>query len=149
MSTDLLAVMRDAADDQARWPGTPSWVYWLRGTDGRLLYVGVTGNLRRRFQQHAGKSWWSTVACREGVRFPNRDGALQAETALIRRYRPPHNRQLNPDAPRRSRPARPLWGEAEYVAEIRRLCRRGDLARAHATNRERLLRHPAEVADTG
>lgn len=37
-------------------------VYWLRDRKGRLLWVGSTGNLKARLNQHRGKSrWWPSV----------------------------------------------------------------------------------------
>lgn len=41
---------------------TPTTLYRLHNTQGQLLYVGITANLRARFTQHARtKTWWHDV----------------------------------------------------------------------------------------
>jgi predicted GIY-YIG superfamily endonuclease len=50
--------------------------------DGReqLLYVGVTRNVRRRWEFHRkDKSWWSEVRIREIEWLPSREEALAQE----------------------------------------------------------------------
>lgn len=69
------------------------------------LYVGITNNPERRFQEHAGlgrepkKEWWD-LADHQHVTitwYPSRRQALAVEARLIRQLRPPGNKLGNPD----------------------------------------------------
>lgn len=59
---------------------------------GRLLYVGITGNPKRRTAQHrASKVWFPEVTRTKIKVYPTRSAAAAAELAAIRRERPRHN----------------------------------------------------------
>jgi predicted GIY-YIG superfamily endonuclease len=70
-------------------------VYRFYDADGQLLYVGMTGNLGRRFAMHAAtKKWWPQVARRTAEWFGDRGEAAQAEREAIRAEKPVHNIRL-------------------------------------------------------
>jgi hypothetical protein len=76
-------------------------VYRLNSRFGRVLYVGLTGNLPTRLKVHAqSRAWWPEVAEVEVCEFTTRDAAAIAERAQIARYRPQYN-ALIPTAARR------------------------------------------------
>lgn len=67
----------------------PTALYRLYDPNGELLYVGVTGDLRTRFAQHAAtKPWWSEVAKKTVTWHMTRGSALAAESAAIRTEQP-------------------------------------------------------------
>ena len=71
-------------------------MYRLFGTDGRLLYIGVTAQPEKRWRQHAGeKIWWDDVADIRMERYPDRACALLAEQAAIIEEKPRYNRLHN------------------------------------------------------
>lgn len=85
-----------------------SYVYTIRDSAQRILYIGVTDNPERRLRQHR-RNW----AHRYGAitadldSFEDRTEAERAEARAISRYSPPHNRMhLAPivDFPRPLRP---------------------------------------------
>jgi predicted GIY-YIG superfamily endonuclease len=64
---------------------------WFDGS-GRLRYVGISNDVRRRTGQHAaGKWWWFEVRSCTVEWFDTRGAALAAERAAIRAERPRHN----------------------------------------------------------
>lgn len=69
----------------------PHWVYELSATDGRLLYIGVTGNLSRRLAKHQHREWWGEVARIEIDGFLDRATADITERDRIRRHQPAYN----------------------------------------------------------
>lgn len=70
----------------------PTTLYRMWGAD-ELLYVGISNNAPRRFEEHAGdKSWWPQVLNVTVEHFPTRDEALAAEILAIHREFPVHNR---------------------------------------------------------
>lgn len=70
----------------------PTALYRLYAADDRLLYVGITDNLKRRFGQHAAdKAWWPEVSRRTVSWHASRDAAEAAEDAAIKAERPAHN----------------------------------------------------------
>lgn len=70
----------------------PTALYRLHATDDRLLYIGITDNLRRRFREHAAdKSWWPEVSRRTVAWYASRAAAESAEDAAIKAERPAHN----------------------------------------------------------
>lgn len=78
----------------------PQALYRFYDAAGALLYIGVSLNPGRRFQQHAGeKTWWHEVSRIEIESFPDRAAVLAAEAAAIRGERPRHNVVLNGNAP--------------------------------------------------
>lgn len=77
---------------------TPTSVYLFYDKDGVLLYVGITARgIARQGEHNSAKEWWPFVARQEVEHYPNRKHAAGRERGLIRRYRPPFNKQHNPD----------------------------------------------------
>lgn len=67
-------------------------LYRLYAADGTLLYVGVTGNLLKRFREHRyKKSWWPQVTGMRLAYYDSRAEAEEAEDAAIRSENPVHN----------------------------------------------------------
>lgn len=57
-----------------------------------LLYVGITGAPRKRWQTHSGlKSWWPDVVTVTVEHHPDRGSVLEAERLAIITERPRHN----------------------------------------------------------
>ncbi len=77
---------------------TPTSVYRYYDGAGVLLYVGITstGMIRNR-QHNADKEWWPLVKSQRVEHYPSRPRASVRERLLIRKYRPPFNKQHNPD----------------------------------------------------
>lgn len=72
-------------------------LYRLYGVGGKLLYVGVTSNVRARLLQHANsKSWWPQVRRTETVEYASRDEALKAESEIIKTQLPAYNQVGKP-----------------------------------------------------
>jgi antitoxin (DNA-binding transcriptional repressor) of toxin-antitoxin stability system/predicted GIY-YIG superfamily endonuclease len=70
----------------------PTALYRLYDESGALLYIGISNDPDRRFEQHAyDKPWWPRVASRVVEWLPDRTAAEQAEIAAIRKESP----QLN------------------------------------------------------
>lgn len=65
---------------------------------GRLLYVGITGNLSARSRAHAKSSRWFTLSTGEPVVewFSSRDAAAKAEVSAIKSERPLFNGSEDP-----------------------------------------------------
>lgn len=80
-------------------PGSPeraTSVYRYYDDFGILIYVGITRQGMGRNVQHNHKAdWWGYVSSQEVEHYPNRQQAAEREKALIRRYRPPFNKQHN------------------------------------------------------
>jgi predicted GIY-YIG superfamily endonuclease len=66
-------------------------VYRMLDTQGRLLYVGMTGNLGRRLCDHAEKAWFLGVATITLERFPTAAEAALAEDEAISTEHPLFN----------------------------------------------------------
>lgn len=82
-----------------REPGT--LVYFMVGSEGELLYVGVTSQPRTRWAVHAAcQPWWDEVACLKVIERPTRKAALALERHMIETTMPPYNKALNPRARR-------------------------------------------------
>lgn len=76
----------------------PTSVYRYYDKSGVLLYVGITSRrTRRQLEHNSDKEWWPFVARQEVDHYPNRVEAEVQERGLIRRYRPPFNKQHNPE----------------------------------------------------
>jgi predicted GIY-YIG superfamily endonuclease len=74
-------------------------LYRLYDMEGRLLYVGVTNELRRRWQQHStSQKWWHLVARRVVEWHESRAAAELAETAAIEAEMPLYNIDQVPNA---------------------------------------------------
>ena len=70
----------------------PTALYRLFDEGGRLLYVGVTQRLERRFAAHRReKPWWGLVDYSELEWFDRRQDALAAEMAAIKTEHPEFN----------------------------------------------------------
>lgn len=77
----------------------PTSLYRLFGAT-RLLYVGITNDLKVRFATHAAlKTWWPEVARKTVELYPTRKAALEAELAAIRAENPLHNIAGRPSGP--------------------------------------------------
>jgi predicted GIY-YIG superfamily endonuclease len=74
--------------------GMTSAVYRQFDDAERLLYVGVTDDLNRRFRWHLRHSPWVAFAVRRTISwFPSRGDAENSERAAIQNERPLFNRQ--------------------------------------------------------
>lgn len=83
----------------------PCSVYRHYDEDGRLLYVGIARNPRRRgFQHKSGSSWGQLIARTAIADFPTRSEALDAEARAIAFELPIYNKK---------RPFRPLGLSAD------------------------------------
>jgi DNA-binding GntR family transcriptional regulator/predicted GIY-YIG superfamily endonuclease len=72
-------------------------LYRLYDADDKLLYVGITGDVKARMKQHAAdKHWWGDVAIDRVEWLDSREIALEAEREAIRAERPRYNHQSNP-----------------------------------------------------
>lgn len=77
---------------------SPTSVYSYYDRNGVLLYVGITGRgSSRQWEHNRDKEWWAFVHRQTVRHFPTRTEALSAEKARILKYRPPFNKQHNPD----------------------------------------------------
>jgi excinuclease UvrABC nuclease subunit len=84
----------------------PTALYRFFAKDDRLLYVGVTDDLKSRLAAHATqKSWWGEVSRTTVEWFPGRLEALDAEIAAIQSERPAYNIAHADSAPREPRDA--------------------------------------------
>jgi excisionase family DNA binding protein len=127
-------------------------VYQLYNERQDVLYVGITTDVAARLKQHADKPWWSSVAsvgCRE---YDSRELAADAETDLIRKLRPRHNRSQNPShySPEKAKlpPIYSLDGSPVVVpAEKNPTPRRVETKRFDAFNTRRRYVTMAEAAD--
>jgi predicted GIY-YIG superfamily endonuclease len=83
--------------------GKPWTVYRFFASDGALLYVGVTGQWKRRLGAHQGASpWFGQVAAAELEHYATREEAAAREAALIVAEEPRHNRRRVVTLPPRS-----------------------------------------------
>lgn len=67
-------------------------VYRMFDATGRLLYVGMTGELGKRLSSHADKVWFLAVATITFERYPNYAEAALAEQEAISTESPLHNK---------------------------------------------------------
>jgi excinuclease UvrABC nuclease subunit len=73
-----------------------SHLYRCFDAEGRLLYVGVSGNVFQRLQAYThrcGPSWWKDVAEISLVRYERGWQALNAEVQAIKSEKPLHNKR--------------------------------------------------------
>jgi predicted GIY-YIG superfamily endonuclease len=73
-------------------------LYRFYNAQGRLLYVGIAWNPRKRFEQHSKKqTWWREVAMSETEIewYPMRKLAKKAETVAIKTENPLYNKAEN------------------------------------------------------
>lgn len=73
-----------------------NWVYSLWAGDV-CLYVGLTNDLKRRLESHRYKPWWSEVTRVVSDEVIGRSAAMEFEAHDIRKFRPRHNINHNPD----------------------------------------------------
>lgn len=67
-------------------------LYRLYDANGQLLYVGVTGNPRKRFGDHRrNKDWWGDVSTRSLEWFDTEAQALEMEIRAITTEAPKYN----------------------------------------------------------
>lgn len=82
---------------------------------GRLLYIGITGDLSSRENGHVRSSLWMQIVASSTVeRHPGREDALAAERLAIETEHPLFNRQYNDTPEARAR-------LKDYLKEIRRM----------------------------
>jgi predicted GIY-YIG superfamily endonuclease len=92
----VLVRVIEAMPDASSWGDEATYVYHFYDVQGNLLYVGITNNVRRRWDQHAAdKPWWHLVARKEKVLYSTREEAEKVEAHQIRTHRPLYNRALN------------------------------------------------------
>ena len=93
---------RMAATTSGREANYAQYLYRARDSGGRLLYVGVTWDLRLRMRVHSRHAaWWPEVATFDLELFFTRHEALRAERAAIGHEMPIYNRvRPNPRARR-------------------------------------------------
>lgn len=76
----------------------PTSIYRYYDADRRLIYVGITGKgMVRQAQHNSNAEWWRFVSTQEVEHVESRHAALHRERELIERFRPPFNREHNPD----------------------------------------------------
>lgn len=81
---------------------TALYRYW--DEDGKLLYVGITGDLSQREEGHIRRSSWMELAAKSSVaRFSSREEAEDAELEAIRLERPLFNAKHNDSREARQR----------------------------------------------
>lgn len=79
-------------DEDAAGDPVPHWLYRIYGTEGELLYVGITRNLPARLAQHAREQSWG-LEIRDVIArwYPDEASADAAETEAVRAEQPRHN----------------------------------------------------------
>jgi len=71
-------------------------LYRLYDADDRLLYVGITNNLKARWRAHAkDKHWWPEVARKSIEWFETRKSAERVEKIEVEQENPVYNRNFN------------------------------------------------------
>lgn len=70
----------------------PHFLYRLRDSEGRLLYVGFTRHVQQRMAAHRSEQpWWPLVADREVEQHPDRASAERAEKEALATEAPAFN----------------------------------------------------------
>lgn len=113
-----------------RWrhfPGIPDrpaeYVYFISDSDGNLIYIGKTGNMRGRMQGHLRKNWWDKAASVSVYLIPgntNTDAEFNAwdvERVAIEYFQPSGNQRPG-GTPRTSRFMLDPYGR-ETIEELR------------------------------
>lgn len=109
-------------------------LYRMYDEEGRLLYVGITGDPGQRFGDHAVKRWFPLVATVKLEWHPHRAAAAVAEKRAISAERPRYNRAgRKPKGPGELLPGRDLLADLDAVlgAERVRLSAIPPLLRKH------------------
>lgn len=102
-------------------------LYRLFNSEGDLIYIGITNNIKARFQQHLSEqSWWGEVADCQTEFHRDRSTLERIEADEIASLRPRHNKRGNPDR-RATRPIRrptatrrPVAARSVPVVPVRR-----------------------------
>lgn len=77
----------------------PTSVYRYYDSDDLLIYVGITSRgIARNREHNTSKEWWPHVARQEVEHFDTRELAADRERSLIQAFRPPFNKQHNPQS---------------------------------------------------
>lgn len=83
--------------ERAALANLPTALYRFYDNTGRLLYVGITHALERRWQAHKQKQlWWLDVARKEHVWLPSRAEAEAAERTAIETENPMWDKSRSP-----------------------------------------------------
>ncbi|GGN86434.1 hypothetical protein GCM10010112_68020 [Actinoplanes lobatus] len=73
-------------------PAAPFVVYTVHSAADELLYVGVTGDLRKRMYVHkCNRVWWAPDIQVSVEKFSSSIAAEEREKELIDQLKPPHN----------------------------------------------------------
>lgn len=130
-------------------------VYRLYDDRNVLLYVGISDNPERRWQDHGTKPWWPTVTRRTVAWFDTRVEALAEETRAILRENPLHNVAGTPQHTAVAEPRafdRALMGAAEIQQahgwsrqRVQQVARRSDFPPPAATLAMGKVWHAADV----
>lgn len=128
-------------DTRGRNVVKPVYLYRFYSKKGPLLYVGITDNFERRYQQHkATARWWDEQGHHEKKVYVNRKWAEQAEREAIRTEQPVFNIRHNPRDGGGARKVNPLSG-AWFLGDAERSwqgCILGEVA--HEKYRVRIFR---------
>jgi hypothetical protein len=81
------------SSQRAALDAMPTCLYRLHDAFGRLLYIGMTSNLPRRWKEHRTEHryWWYQVAERSLEWFPTRRHAWRVESRAVLAELPLHN----------------------------------------------------------
>lgn len=81
-----------------RAPGGRTAVYRFHDADNRLLYVGITKNIKQRWAGHElVQRWWHLIDRREVAWLDSREAALEAEARAVESEAPLYNAIRLPD----------------------------------------------------
>lgn len=72
-------------------------VYRFYAEDGRLLYVGITEEVAKRFLRHSERLWWPEALTVRLEVYAARSEALAVEAHAISNEAPVHNRMIPPE----------------------------------------------------
>lgn len=72
-------------------------VYRFYAEDGRLLYVGITEEVAKRFLRHSERLWWPEALTVRLEVYAARSEALAVEADAISNESPLHNRMVPPE----------------------------------------------------
>lgn len=131
--------------------------------DGRLLYVGITNDPGKRWEQHRNKDWWHDVTRTDIERFPDRESVSMAELDAIRNEKPWWNERHNEDVVQyrtRARCAATLIGERlahvglskNFITGLRKRVRAAaelGLKAVNDSNRDEKIDTPSMLASLG
>ncbi len=88
-SSDVLAWTERIISQAPQAPG----VYVLYDRARKILYIGMSGNLRERLFQHYRESDIPGVAFFQWFETDSEENARSVESDWVRKYRPPYNQQ--------------------------------------------------------